>query len=210
MFTPAADPTGQAFLITALVAQFLKELGVPSPGVTQSAVIYAGCQLALGNAAGLLIIGAVLAGFIGGSATAYFIGHFFGKRLIDKLGKWLHVSPERLAETRSRISAKSRRAVFVGRFVPAMMLPLSLAAGAVRMPLPRFYASVGTAMILWTAVFIGLGIMFRGSISQAAGQLNNPLVYGAAALSVFIGGSGLLARRFLPRLFKNIPIRPEA
>ena len=144
-----------------MIAKFLKELGIPSPGVTQGAVVYAGYLLTLGNPVGILIVGVVLIGFMGGSATAYSNSYYLGDRLANPVGRFLRISPERMEKARNTIVVKSRWIVIVGRFVRALMLPLSLAAHTVRLPLQRFYTGTGLAMMLWVVFFAAARVLHK-------------------------------------------------
>jgi membrane protein DedA with SNARE-associated domain len=189
----------QAVIAAAFIGQFLKELGIPSPGITQSSVVYAGYLLTLGNPAGIIIIGVVLAGFVFGSAASYCLGYFLGGRLAPRVCRLLRLRPEQIERARSKIAGGSRWTVFAGRFVPAMALPLSLAAGAVKIPLRRFYAGVGPAMAIWIAFFAALGAAIDGVINEAAPALVLPPAAGIAAavtaVLVLCAAAGLLFRR---------------
>ena len=195
---PVINQPEQAIAVAALIAQFLKELGIPSPGVTQSAIVYAGYQLTLNNPVGFLIIGAVFIGFIAGSATAYAIGRFFGSHLVNKLVGRLSLNPEYLEQAKNKIMKRTHWAVIIGRFIPIMMLPLSVAAGTVRLPLPAFYRATGLAMMLWASFFAVLGVVFEDAINKLALTFNLPLILGTAVISVAIVGVGLLVWRRLP------------
>jgi membrane protein DedA with SNARE-associated domain len=151
----------------------------------------------LGNPVGILIVGVVLIGFMGGSATAYSIGYYLGDRLANPIGRFLRISPERMEKARNAIVEKSRWTIVVGRFVPAVMLPLSLAAGTVRLPLQRFYTGTGLAMVLWMVFFAGMGAVFDGAIDRAVETLKLPLILGIAAIAVVATGLGIVSWRLI-------------
>jgi membrane protein DedA with SNARE-associated domain len=154
-------------ILSTLAAQALKEVGIPSPGVTQTALVYAGYQMAHGDIGlGLAIVVAAFAGSLCGCTSAYAAGRYLGHGLLSHWGKSGFLSVERLEQAKDRLGTKAFLPVLVGRFFPALMAPLSVTAGTMRMPAGKFAAGIGVSMLLWAAFFLSLGIFF----GQAAGD----------------------------------------
>jgi membrane protein DedA with SNARE-associated domain len=146
-----------AIAVTALLAQALKEIGIPSPGVTQGALVYAGYRLALGDyPSGLMIIAAVCIGSACGATLAYTGGHYF----INHFNKYLRLTPKKLTHLKDRLGRGSSIAVMLGRFVPALMAPLSITAGMLHVSPRRFGGGVALAMVAWMALFVIGGAIF--------------------------------------------------
>jgi membrane protein DedA with SNARE-associated domain len=151
----------------AFVAQSLKEWGIPSPGVTQSSLMYAGCQLTAGSfLTGTAIIMAVFAGSLCGSSAAYCSGRFLGLRFIDRFGKYIHLTPEKLDELKSRIGNRATLAIMLGRFVPTIMAPLSITAGIMRIPMVKYSAGIALAVLLWETLFVSIGAISGKALSE--------------------------------------------
>ena len=143
---------------TALVAQVLKELGVPSPGVTQGALVYAGYQLAAGHhLSGALVIAAVYVGSLGGALLAFSFGRSLraglGRRRIGRL----RTSARGLDRATARLGRGTPWAVTVGRMVPAIMAPLSLVAGMTGVRVTAFAAGVSVSTLAWAGLLAGAG-----------------------------------------------------
>jgi membrane protein DedA with SNARE-associated domain len=156
-----------AVISVAFVAQALKEWGIPSPGVTQSSLMYAGCQLTAGSfLTGAVIIIAVFTGSMCGSSVAYCSGRFLGLRFVNRFGKYLHLTPEKLDELKSKIGNRATPAIMLGRFVPTMMAPLSVAAGILRIPMAKYSAGIALAVLLWESLFVSIGALTGKALSE--------------------------------------------
>jgi membrane protein DedA with SNARE-associated domain len=152
----------------AFVAQALKEWGIPSPGVTQSSLMYAGCQLVAGGfLTGSLIIAAIFAGSLCGSSAIYWTARLLGRRFISRFGKYLNLTSAKLEQFRLKIGGKATLAVMLGRFVPTMMVPLSVSAGIMRIPMLKYSAGIALAVLMWASIFVSIGA-FSG---QAIGEV---------------------------------------
>jgi membrane protein DedA with SNARE-associated domain len=160
-----------------LIAQALKEIGIPSPGVTQGALIYAGYQIANENVPmGVAIIIAAFIGSACGCSVAYTMGRYLGFGLLRRWGKYGRITTERLEEAKDKLGVRVILPVILGRFVPSIMAPLSIAAGTVRLPLPRFAAGIALAMLLWAGFFVTFGAIFGQAEVDMVIPSNLPLI----------------------------------
>jgi len=176
-------------VISALLAQALKEIGIPSPGVTQGALIYAGYQLAGGRlTTGSAIIAAVYAGSLAGALAAYAIGRSLGSGFATRPGRYLRLSARNLDRARERLGSGALWAVTVGRMVPAIMTPLSVVAGAARVPVPAFAGGVSLSTLAWAALLACLGAAGGRTVETLVPTLNVPVLVAAAAGSVLAAG----------------------
>ena len=88
-----------------------------------------------------------IAGTIGatvGALVAYAIGYFGGRRIIERWGRYLGISPADLDRADAFFARHGTKAAFFGRMVPVIRSLVSFAAGIARMPLGPF--------VLWTAL----------------------------------------------------------
>ena len=163
----AVERADLAIIGLAFVAQALKEWGIPSPGVTQSSLMYAGCQLTAGSfLTGTVIILAIFSGSLCGSSVAYCSGRFLGVRFINRFGKYIHLTPEKLDELKSKIGNRATPAIMLGRFVPTMMAPLSVAAGIMRIPMAKYSAGIALAVLIWESLFVSIGAFTGKALSE--------------------------------------------
>jgi membrane protein DedA with SNARE-associated domain len=185
---PSLSPAETAIAVTVFFAQALKEWGIPSPGVTQSAMIFAGYKLTSGDpATGLIIAMATLLGFMTGSATLYLMSRSAGGSVTRVLNRLLRLKPQRLEELKARLNSAHWQVVMVGRFIPALMAPLTIAAGLVKFPVRSFYFGTGLAMLVWLVFFGAIGVIW----GNAALDFLTPkfsLWFSILLLLVFVGG----------------------
>jgi membrane protein DedA with SNARE-associated domain len=184
------SPVGMTIVISALAAQLLKEVGIPSPGVTQGALIYAGYLGTTGNylLSAAIILG-ILAGSLCGALISYCLGRFMGTGFIKRYGKYLHITQERLELINDKISTKAWQSILIGRFVPGAMAPLSIIAGIISLPVVRFLAGVAVAVLLWECLFLGIGALGRQFVENIRFPgISNliPVLLGVAAVVVLI------------------------
>jgi membrane protein DedA with SNARE-associated domain len=184
------DPgaAGISIMVAAFVVQALKEFGIPSPGATQGALIYAGYQFSCGDTLiGLGITIAILIGSICGSCLMYCAARFLGFRLIEKFGKYLRVTTQSLERAKNKLRPGSFLTGFIGRSIPGMMMPTSIASGIMRLPVSRFITGVSASVVVWATVFIALGTLSGQIIDQLSPFIESaPLFLGLLAGCVLI------------------------
>ena len=138
----------------------LEDFGVPVPGETVLilASVYAG--------AGRLNIWLVaLIGFLGavvGDNIGFAIGHFGGRPLIERWGRYIMLTPERLDKATDFFERRGGSIIIVARFVEGLRQANGIIAGTTGMHWARFllFNSIGAA--LWVAVWSSIGY-FSGS-----------------------------------------------
>ena len=96
-----------------------------------------------------------------GDQCNYFIGHFFGRRIIES-GKVKAMTPERVAKTEAMIEKWGPLAVFLGRFFPFIRTFMPLISGLSGMSWKHFtpYSVIGG--LAWSSLFTLLGYFFGG------------------------------------------------
>ncbi len=155
-----ADSAVGAIALTAFIGQALKEWGIPSPGVTQGAVIFAGYRLAFGEfTSGAIITVSVFAGFIAGSATLFLLSRFAGPAIEQRVIKFLHLKPYKIEGLKVKLMTCNWLTLFGVRFLPMAMAPLTAVSGLVRLSTRQFYLGTGLAMLAWTVCFCAIGFI---------------------------------------------------
>lgn len=121
----------------------LESSGLPLPG--ESLLIAASLYAATTHhLAILLLVPAAAMGAILGDQIGYAIGRHVGVRVLERWGRRVGLSAERLELGRYLFRRYGGRVVFLGRFVAVLRTFAALLAGANRMPWPRF--------LLWNAL----------------------------------------------------------
>ena len=165
-----SSQTENAILLMAFLAQTLKEWGIPSPGVTQGALIYAGYQLSIAAYLnGFVIAGAVFLGFIVGSVSLYILCRYTEPWVTKYLNRFLRLKPQQLENLKIKLSTFRWWTVMGSRFIPAFMAPMTIVAGLVKFPPKSFFLGIGLAMLAWTCFFGGAGYIFGNVILTVLG-----------------------------------------
>ena len=103
----------------------------------------------------------LLAAPILGDQCNYFIGHFFGRRIVES-GKVKSLTPERIAKTEGMIDKWGPLAVFLGRFFPFIRTFMPFFAGITGMKWHRFAPFSVLGGLVWGSLFTLLGYFFGG------------------------------------------------
>jgi membrane protein DedA with SNARE-associated domain len=101
-----------------------------------------------------------LAGTIGytlGSIVGWAIGAYGGRPLLERRGRLLHMTPERLRRADAWFERFGDAAVFLGRVTPVVRSFISIPAGVVRMPLPRYAGLTLVGSAIWCFGLAGIG-----------------------------------------------------
>ena len=142
------------------VLLMLEDFGVPAPGETVliAAAFFAGLgQL---NLLGVIFIG--IAGAVIGDNIGFAIGHFGGHPLVERVGRYVFITPERLHKTEKFFNKNGGKMVVVARFIEGLRQLNGIIAGLSEMRWPAFliYNVIGAS--IWVIVWATLGY-FGGS-----------------------------------------------
>lgn len=179
------------------VATFLENsvgAGVIVPGETLVIIggVYASDvgDLSLPVVATVAVVGAIL-----GDNLGYWIGRRFGRRFIQRHGRKLLITPERLEGAERFYATHGGKTVFLGRFVPVVRSVGFIVAGASRMPWRRFLAFDVAGALIWGVGHSILGYVLGESYERWE-RYATPVGLGLLAVLLFlIGGSKFLAAR---------------
>ena len=138
----------------------LEDFGVPVPGETVLILgsVYAGTgRLSVALVAVLGFLAAVT-----GDNLGFAIGHFGGRRLVGRYGRYVLLTPARL-DTASRLFERhGGKIIVVARFIEGLRQANGIIAGTVGVPWMRFLAFNALGAALWVTVWTSVGY-FSGS-----------------------------------------------
>src|ERR687889_1942853 len=181
--------------ILSLVAQYgylivffgvlLESTGVPLPGetilLTAGAVAQQG-HLYLGDAIVFGILGAVV-----GDQIGYWVGREGGRPFVLKWGRYLFITPERLARAEAFFSRHGGKAVFLARFFSGLRVFGALVAGISRMRWATFliYNALGGAV--WATAVILVGYFLGSSLALVERWLGRATLLLAVLVALAVG-----------------------
>jgi membrane protein DedA with SNARE-associated domain len=145
----------------ALVLLYLEESGVPILVPGDAFVVYVGHRLPgrvlpwVGGWLGLITTVTL------GATNLYLLSRALGRSLVEHpLGRFLHVSHTRLDAVERRFRRWGPWVVLIGRHLPGMRIPITVACGVLRMPYRVFAPCVALSTAVWAAFFMALGAIF--------------------------------------------------
>jgi membrane protein DedA with SNARE-associated domain len=101
-----------------------------------------------------------MAGTIGytvGSVGGWAIGLYGGRPYLERHGRWLHLSPEKLDRAERWFDRWDELAVFIGRVTPVARSFISIPAGVFRMRLGAYTALTLLGSAIWAFALAGVG-----------------------------------------------------
>ncbi len=136
--------------------------GAVAAGVFSSAhhVSVFGAKVGFGVGAFVVMALAGTIGYLAGALIGWVVGLRGGRPLLERRGRWLHVTPERLDRAERWFERWGNIGVLIGRVTPIVRSFVSIPAGVFEMPLTPYtlYTAVGSAIWAFTIAGIGYGL----------------------------------------------------
>jgi membrane protein DedA with SNARE-associated domain len=183
----------------------VEDFGVPVPGETIliAGAVYAGAgRLDLVTVALLAFAAALLGDNIG-----FAIGHFGGRRLVLRWGRYVLLTPERLARAEDWFGRHGGKVILVARFVEGLRQANGIVAGTSGMPWRRFVVFNAAGAALWVGVWTTVGYLSGTHLDTVYGVLRRVALYVLAALvaAVLLRIAVHLRRRRRPSSSEDAP-----
>lgn len=102
-----------------------------------------------------------LAGTIGywiGSILGWGIGRYGGRPLLERHGRWFHLTPEKLERADRWFERYEDRTVLIGRVLPIVRSFISIPAGVAEVPLGRYSVLTFLGTLPWSFGLAAVGV----------------------------------------------------
>jgi membrane protein DedA with SNARE-associated domain len=145
---------------------FFEDFGVPLPGETLliAASLYAGA-----GHLNIWLVGLVAwAAAVLGDNVGYLIGRKGGRELVEKFGKYVFVTSDRLDRAEVFFRKHGGKVVFIARFVEGLRQLNGIIAGTVEMPWRRFLIFNMAGAAVWVATWTSLGYLAGNHVETIA------------------------------------------
>lgn len=142
----------------------LEAFGVPLPGeaILIAAAIFAGAgQMNLA----VVILVATIAAIIGDN-IGFTVGHFGGRPLAQRFGRYIFLTPERLHHAEAFYNRHGGKVVTVARFIEGLRQVNGILAGIVGMHWLKFLVFNALGAVLWVCTWAGLGYLAGENIAE--------------------------------------------
>jgi membrane protein DedA with SNARE-associated domain len=178
----------------------LEDFGVPVPGET---ILILGAVYAGTGRLNVLLVG--LIGFLAavvGDNLGFAIGHIGGRRLVQRFGRYILLTPERLDRATGFFERHGGKIVAVARFIEGLRQANGIIAGITGMHWAKFLAFNALGAALWVAVWTSIGYLSGSHINTIYNDATRYDTYLAVAVGVLI--LAYIARRLWKRRNRSI------
>ena len=149
---------GVALLVT------LEDFGLPVPGETTliAASFFAGVE---GHLNIILVAVVAFIAAVVGDNIGFAIGQYGGHPLLERFGKYIFLTPERINKAEAFFNRHGGKVVTIARFVEGLRQANGLIAGISSMRWPKFILFNAIGAALWVGLWASVGY-FGGSHIQ--------------------------------------------
>ena len=178
------EPTLNRFGYLSLGLIFLEDFGVPVPGETVLiiAAVYAGTgRFSVWLVAVIGFVAAVL-----GDNVGFAIGHFGGRPLAERYGKYIFLTPERLDKTASFFDRHGGKVIVIARFVEGLRQANGIIAGITGMHWTKFIPFNMLGAALWVGLWVSVGYFSGSHINSIYNTVTKYQTYFAIAVVLAI------------------------
>lgn len=144
------------FILMAMESSIIP---VPSEVVLPPAAFWA----AQGRMSFAGVILAATAGSYFGSVLSYWFSLWLGKPLLQKYGKYILLTPQKLELAHQWVEQYGNSGIFLARLLPVIRHLISIPAGILRMPFWKFSLSTIVGAGLWCTILSWFGQQVIGS-----------------------------------------------
>jgi membrane protein DedA with SNARE-associated domain len=167
-----------------LLFVMIEDFGVPVPGETIliAAAVYAGTGRL--NVIAVGVIG--FAAAVLGDNIGFAIGHYGGRTLVLRWGRYVRLTEERLDKAETFFQRHGAWIITVARFIEVLRQANGIVAGTAGLRWRRFLAFNALGAALWVGVWVSLGYLAGNHIGAIYRDITRYSYYLLIALAVVL------------------------
>jgi membrane protein DedA with SNARE-associated domain len=179
-----SSPLSHYGLWAVALLVLVEDFGIPVPGETVliAASIYAGSGRLNVVAVGLVGFAAAVVG----DNIGYAIGRFGGRALVERWGKYVFITPERLDKAERFFENHGGKIITIARFIEGLRQANGLIAGITHMHWLKFVAFNALGAALWVGTWVSIGYFAGQHITTIYNAITQYSLYAAIAAVVLI------------------------
>jgi membrane protein DedA with SNARE-associated domain len=147
---------------TVFFGVMLENAGLPIPGET--ILLVAGYFCYEGHLHMPLVMLTAATGAVIGDNIGFAVGHHYGRSILLRFGKYVFLTPERLAHMENYFSSHGNKTILIARFITGLRVFAALLAGASMMRWRVFFVYNVAGAVLWSIAITTLGFIFGQSL----------------------------------------------
>ena len=190
-----AGPLNHLGYWAVLLFVMLEDFGIPLPGETVliAASVYAGAGRLNVVAVGVVAFAAAVAG----DNIGFAIGHYGGRALVLRWGRYVRLTEERLDKAEAFFNHHGAWIITVARFIEGLRQANGIIAGTTGMRWLRFLVFNALGAALWVGTWVSLGYLAGSHIGTIYHYIGEYSTYLLIALAVLL--ASYIAWRVLRR-----------
>jgi len=170
------------FAVALFVA--VEDFGIPVPGET---ILIAAALFAGAGKLNIVLVGIVATlAAIAGDNIGFAIGHFGGRTLALRWGKYVFLTEERLDKAQDFFERHGGKIIVVARFIEGLRQANGIVAGISGMHWRRFFLFNALGAALWVGTWVTLGYVAGSHITTIYNQITRYSLYVLIALAVAV------------------------
>ncbi len=204
---PLGSPLEHYGLWAIALFVLIEDFGIPVPGET---VLIAGAVFAGSGRLNIVAVGVV--GFLAavtGDNIGYAIGRFGGRALVERWGRYVFLTKERLDKAERFFGRHGGKIIVVARFIEGLRQANGIIAGISGMRWLKFLACNALGAALWVGTWVSVGYFAGQHITAIYNDISNYSLYAAIAAVAVIAGWLLLRLRKRRQTRSKVRAQPE-
>src|SRR5215471_2081492 len=179
-----AGPLNSLGYWAVLLFVMIEDFGIPVPGETVliAASVYAGAGRLNVVAVGLIGFAAAITG----DNIGFAIGHYGGRALVLRWGRYVRLTEERLDKAETFFNHHGAWIITVARFIEVLRQANGIVAGITGMRWRRFLAFNALGAALWVGTWVSLGYLAGKHIDAIYHDITRYSYYLLIALAVVL------------------------
>jgi membrane protein DedA with SNARE-associated domain len=142
--------------LAPVILLILEEIGVPLP-FADLVIAYTGYQVAVGKIPYAVAYLILLISDIIGATILYLIARRYGKKIVDKFGKYIDLDLEKLNSVEGYFRKFGPLVIIVGRHIYGFKVPITLFSGISKMRFIVFLISLIVSDSFWIPFYLSIG-----------------------------------------------------
>jgi membrane protein DedA with SNARE-associated domain len=154
--------------LTFFLLLLAEEAGVPLPVPGDALVALMGARSHRTPPEAVAVIATATVAVFCGSSLLYLLVQRGGRPLLERYGKYVHLTASRLARLDRWMQQGGPFAILIGRLIPGLRIPTTVLAGLANVPYRRFAPVTALSAVIWSAFYYWLGAFASRQAAQLA------------------------------------------
>ena len=178
--------------ISLFFLMMLGIVGLPIPDETL--LVFSGYLIHKGTLNPAFTFTMAFLGAVAGISASYFLGRYYGLKLIHKYGRYFLLTEDRFRKVHNWFERIGRWSLFVGYYIAGVRHFTAMVAGASELEYPVFAGFAYSGAFVWVLTFLSVGYFLGDRWEGASEQVHRHVLIGCIVAAI-LAGLYFLARK---------------